>query len=144
MKQVNDVNSQMRAELGESTVVGAATAANLKFGLIAPRMDKNFWRSVIRPFWYGFEKDEKGRDIWQQKKTDFLAEVSRLARKQIKEMSRAQGRGPTFQPRSKPTTFQQIEKRQQPRLNRWAKQAQKQAQPGLTLQPLLDKYRRTT
>lgn len=147
----NDVTIQMREEVGESTVVGAATAANLKFGLIPARLDKNFWRGVKKPFWYGEEKDEKGRDIWTQKKFEILTEVNRLFRRQMKEQSRQQG-----QPLTHPSAARAIRNQtpsnpdrhftpSQPRPNRFAKQVATQTPtPGNLIQPLLDKYRKTS
>jgi hypothetical protein len=90
MKVNNDAQAQMKEELGESLTPGASTAAALKFGLISARIDKNFWRQVKRPTWYN-ETDEKGRDLWQQKKMEVLAEVNKIIRRQLKEQSRQQG-----------------------------------------------------
>ena len=96
MKVNNDAQAQMKEELGESLTPGASTAAALKFGLISARIDKNFWRQVRRPTWYN-ETDEKGRDLWQQKKMEVLAEVNKIIRRQLKEQSRQQGHQQGYQ-----------------------------------------------
>lgn len=106
-----DVKSQIQDELGETLLPGLSTVLAQKFGAITARIDKNFWRQMKRPTWYT-DVDEKGRDTWQQKKSDILAEVNRIIRKQLKDQSRQQGR-PSNRPSLKP--FQKSRFNQTPR-----------------------------
>ena len=128
-----DVNSQIREELGESTIPGLSTSLAQKFGQIPTRIDKNFWRQIKRPIW-ATEKDEKGRDLWQLKKVEILAEVNKLIRRQIKEQSRLQGR----QNQSRPQTpFRPLTG-----FNK-SVQVQKPSHPlPVNYSPLRDKYRK--
>jgi hypothetical protein len=133
-----DVNSQVKEELGESTIIGLSTSLAQKFGQIPTRIDKNFWRQIKRPLW-AIEKDEKGRDLWQMKKVEILAEVNKLIRRQIKEQSRLQGRQnprmgltPMFNSGRNNIRTGQSVKPLQP----------KPGQNALNLNPLRDKYRK--
>ena len=135
-----DVNSQVKEELGESTIIGLSTSLAHKFGQIPTRIDKNFWRQIKRPLW-AIEKDEKGRDLWQLKKVEILAEVNKLIRRQIKEQSRLQGR--QNQPRSTSVQVQSKYQTNRRPEQKFPKPLQpKPGQNALNLNPLRDKYRK--
>jgi hypothetical protein len=134
-----DINTQIREELGESTIPGLSTSLAQKFGQIPTRIDKNFWRQIKRPIW-AIEKDEKGRDLWQLKKVEILAEVNKLIRRQIKEQSRLQGRQNTPGP-GHSQQGQQI--RPWSEIHHKKYNGPKPSQPSqINYNPLRDKYRK--
>ena len=92
-----DVKQQINDELGEEPRKTEVDSAKHKFWTGPFRVDKKFWKSVIRPRWMQNEIGLFGNIpteevTWDKKRAVILAAVNKIVRDIVKEQSRQQAR----------------------------------------------------
>jgi len=96
-----DVKQQINDELGEEPRKTEVDSAKHKFWTGPFRVDKKFWKSVIRPKWMQNEivaapnrHNTTSEEVltWDKKRAVILAAVNKIVRDIVKEQSRQQAR----------------------------------------------------